>query len=117
MAIFSLTLGTMTTVCESAISQAVQNDYINCRDVIVESRIEKDGEMVTRAQNDKRTIKKVCGSEVFISFSCCVTDLCLSILQEALEVTWTSKPARYFKRTPPTWFIVQCRCCVSNQIC
>jgi ubiquitin-like 1-activating enzyme E1 A len=28
-------------------------------------------------------------------------------LQEALSINWSSRPARYFRRTPPTWFIIQ----------
>ena len=31
-------------------------------------------------------------------------------LEDALSVNWAIKSPRYFKRTPPTWFIIQSAC-------
>lgn len=28
-------------------------------------------------------------------------------MKEALAIDWANKPHRYFKKTPPTWFIIQ----------
>ena len=45
---------------------------------------------------------------------CTLLQLCFfPSLTEALTVSWGSKPARYFKRTPSTWFIIQGEGCQS----
>jgi ubiquitin-like 1-activating enzyme E1 A len=60
---------------------------------VSEYRVGDETQAVAPVQDgEKKSVKKSCS---------------FPALQEALAANWSSKPARYFKRTPPTWFIIR----------